>query len=345
MIHETCPGSFGVQYDSCDAARQKSDAMGFRTVGEPGMDAPEHMGFLVAAWLYGNSFEERMIHANEAGEDTDCTCATLGALLGILGGASGLPEKWTAPLGDRIVTMCIDKTWDGLWVPETCTGLAERIMRVVPGFLGVDIVDVLNPDGYTVKCPDGLHCREETDYLYRVNPTGKDHHMAVRALASLSSNVIRKAYPAFEMLVDLLEEPFFYYGEARKIRVTVRNCFEMRRQEWAKIRIHMPAGAEIQGPGEYMLPLNNLWGAKAEAEFTFSTDQFAGGRLEFLVEVQLEGRHSYGVTKVVLMRKEKRNGEGNANDLRFADFFDGPVAAFGSQQKRRVVFRRRGSKP
>ena len=52
-----------------------------------------------------------------------------------------------------------------------------------------------------------------------------------------------------------------------------------------------------------MLPLNNLWGAKAEAEFAFNADQFAGGRLELLVDVQLEGRHSYGVTKVVLMRR------------------------------------------
>ena len=309
VIHESCPGSFGVQYDSCEAARKKSDAMGFRTVGEAGMDAPEHMGFLVAAWLYGNSFEERLIHANEAGEDTDCTCATLGALLGIIDGASALPEKWTAPLGDRIVTMCIDRTWNGLWVPETCTELAERVMRVVPGFLGAELVDVLNPEGYTVKCPEQLCCGEETDYLYRVNPTDKDHHMAVRALASLSSNVIRKSYPAFETLVDLMDEPFIAHGETRTIRVTVRNCFEMRRQEWARISVHMPDGVELLGAGEVLLPLNNLWGAKAEAEFSFNADQYRGGKLEFLVEVQLEGRHSYGVTKVVLMRKGRRRDE------------------------------------
>ena len=302
-VHELCPGSFGVQYDTCEEARRKSDGMGFRTVGEAGMDAPEHMGFLVAAWLYGDTFEARMLHANEAGEDTDCTCATLGALLGILEGASGLPEKWTAPLGDRIVTMCIDKTWNGLWVPETCAELAERIMRVAPGFLGADIVDVLNPEGYTVKCPDDLRCKDGTAYLHRINPTGKDHHMTVRELTSLSSNVIRSAYPAFEVLVDLLDEPFFRYGETRRFRVTVRNCFELRRQEWARIRVHAPAGVELEGAGEVMLPLNNLWGAKAEAEFAFNADQFTGGRLELLVDVQLEGRHSYGVTKVVLMRR------------------------------------------
>jgi len=303
-IHEICPGSFGVQYDSCEEARRKSDGMGFKTVGEAGMDAPEHMGFLVAAWLYGESFEARMLHANEAGEDTDCTCATLGALLGIIGGASSLPEKWTAPLGDRIVTMCIDKTWNGLWVPETCTELAERIMRMVPGFLGPDVVDVLNSKGYTVACPEDLRCKGHMEYINHINPTDKDHHMSVRTLTALNSNTVRKSYPAFEMMVDLLDEPFFRDGEIRKFRVSVRNCFEMRRQEWVRIRIHMPAGVELQGAGEVMLPLNNLWGSMVEAEFSFNAEQHTGGKLEFLVEAQLEGRHSYGVIKVVMMRKK-----------------------------------------
>ena len=128
--------------------------------------------------------------------------------------------------------------------------------------------------------------------------------MTVRELTGLSSNTIRKAYPAFEMMVDLLEEPFFRYGETRRIRVSVKNCFEMRRQEWVRLRVHVPAGAEIQGASEYMLPLNNLWGAEAQAEFCIDVDQYTGGKLEFLVEAQLEGRHSYGVIKVVLMRKK-----------------------------------------
>ena len=38
----------------------------------------------------------------------------------------------------------------------------------------------------------------------------------------------------------------------------------------------------------------------AEAEFTFNADAFSGAKLELIVDVQLEGRHSYGCVKVVL---------------------------------------------
>lgn len=302
-IHNTVPGTFGVQGCTYTEAKRLSDAMGFDTVGEPGMDAPENCAFFVAAWIYGKDFEERMQLCNSAGEDTDCSCATLGAILGIIDGASGLPEKWTAPLGDKIVTKCIDKTWGGIWTPETCTELAERVLRVTPGFLGTEFCDILAPGGYTIECADNLYCMDGSDYQYRINGSGKDHHMPTRELTALSSNVIRANYAAFEVAVDLIEEPYFKQGEDRKFRVSVRNCFEMRRQEWARITLYAPDGVEIKSAKQVMLPLNNLWGARAEAEFVFNADLYPSARLELLVDVQLEGRHSYGVVKVLMARK------------------------------------------
>ena len=218
-------------------------------------------------------------------------------------GAEGIPEKWKAPLGDKIVTMCIDKTWGGIWVPQTCTELAERVMRVTPGFLGAELCDVLNPDGYTIRCADELYCLNQMDYQPRMNGSGKDHHLPVRELARLGSNILRKEYPAFEVLVNLQGDPYFKHGENRRFSVTVRNCFEMRRQEWARITLHAPDRVEILSGKEIMLPLNNLWGACAEAEFEFNADFYPSAKLELLVDVQLEGRHSYGVVKVVVTRK------------------------------------------
>lgn len=302
-IHNAVPGTFGVQSCSYAEAKARSDAMGFDTVGEPGMDAPENVGFLIAAWLYGRDFGECLVLANEAGEDTDCTCATLGAIIGIIEGASGLPEKWKAPVGDRIVTMCIDKTWAGIWVPQTCTELGERILRVTPGFLGAELCDVLAPGGYTIKCADDLYCLARNDYQHRINGSGKDHHLPIRELTALSSNVLRAEYPAFEVMVDLMGDPYFVQGQPRKFHVSVHNCFEMRRQEWARITLYAPAGVEVLSAREVMLPLNNLWGASAEAEFAFNADLYPGAKLEMLVDVQLEGRHSYGVIKVVMTRK------------------------------------------
>ena len=103
-------------------------------LGAAGFDAPENVAFVVLGLLYGEGdFGKSLILANNCGEDTDCTCATLGALLGIMNGASKLPKKWTDPLNDKIVTMCINKTGGGIWVPETATQLAayfERYSRI-----------------------------------------------------------------------------------------------------------------------------------------------------------------------------------------------------------------------
>lgn len=136
-----------------------------------------------------------------------------------------------------------------------------------------------------------------------MNAGDKDMSPSTRTLCELGSNVIHNTYPAFEVLVDLIDEPFFTYGEDRTIRVKVINCSTMCRQEWARITLYTPNGVQMRSAGSYMLPINLLWGACADVEFTVNADEFTGSRLELLVDVQIEGKHSYGVTKVILMRK------------------------------------------
>ena len=38
------------------------------------------------------------------GFDTDCNCATAGSVLGMMLGAQNLPEAWTAPLHDTVLS-------------------------------------------------------------------------------------------------------------------------------------------------------------------------------------------------------------------------------------------------
>ena len=51
------------------------------------------------------------------GFDTDCNCATAGSVLGMVLGAQLLPEVWTAPLNDRVLsgvdgwTRALFRTW------------------------------------------------------------------------------------------------------------------------------------------------------------------------------------------------------------------------------------------
>jgi hypothetical protein len=260
----------------------------------------------VAGLLYGEGdFGRAICLANSCGEDTDCTCATLGATLGIIAGASKLPEKWTGPLDDRIVTMCIDKTSRGVWVPETVTQLTDRVVRTVPLFLGQELCDILAEGGMRIICLEGqdLYCNTAGDYLHLINGNGKSEELPVSELTALSPYIVRRSFPAFNVMVDYKDSVFFNSGEKRSIRVTVSNSNTMRQQQWARITLYAPEEVKILGGRSVLKPLNNLFGSRAETEFTVDAGCYGGAKLELIVDVALEGRHSTGQVKLTLMRE------------------------------------------
>ena len=303
-VHDAAPGTFGVQWVTQREAMERSKAMGMSEVGEPGFDAPENIGFLILGWLYGDDFGDKLCKANACGEDTDCTCATLGALLGIIMGNSNLPKKWLAPLDDKIVTLCIDKTGGGIWVPNTVTELTDRLLRVTPLFLGAQLCDIMAEGGYAIETMEGegLYCPRSGDYQHQMNGFGKDHALPISELCALSANVARYEFPAFSVMVDLGESPFFRHGERRELVVRVKNSLSMRQQQWATISLHAPAGVETLGAASVMLPLNNLWGSEAVTTFAVNADGYAAAKLNLFIDIALEGRHSTGTIKATLMR-------------------------------------------
>ena len=89
--------------------------------------APQNHGFTVLGWLYGEDFGGRLCAAVNCGQDTDCTGATLGATLGLLGGTAGIPEAWRAPVGEQIVLHPFTKDLDA---PRTVTELTDQTLEI-----------------------------------------------------------------------------------------------------------------------------------------------------------------------------------------------------------------------
>ena len=300
-IHAVAPGSFGIQ------SKKRKDIAPEDFVGSlPGFDAPENIGYTIAAWYYGEGdFGKSLCMAVNCGEDTDCTAATLGALMGIISGGGALPKDWTAPIDDKIVTMCIDITSRGIWVPGSVTELTDRILRVVPSFLGVELCDLLAPGGYkiNVRSSDDLLCPDGDEYIQGINGNGIEKEPAIMDLCS-SRAVARYEYPAFRVAVDYHDEPFFHTGVPRMLTISVSDNGHTRQQQWIYVRLLAPDGINIIGGKEFCLPMNYNYGSKAEVVFEFvDTDAFAGGCLEMVVDISTLGRHSSAPIKVVLMRK------------------------------------------
>ena len=300
-VHNCVPGTFGIQGCKISEIDPREREL---ELGAPGFDAPENIAYAIMGWLYGeDDFGRALCLSVSCGEDTDCSGASLGALLGILYGASNIPEKWTAPLNDKIATLCIDKTSGGIWVPETVTELTDRILRITPLFLGVAYCDLLHEGGYTISCKEGeaLYCEKE-DYIPLINGNGKSKQLPVDQLTALSPYVVRCEHTAFSVMVDYQGSVNFTTGATRSIRVQVTNSGILCQQQWVKMQLYLPEGVTAVNGSNRILPLNNLYLSKAEAEFTLDFENFHGARMEAVLDISLEGRHSDLPVKIVLVR-------------------------------------------
>lgn len=94
-------------------------------------DSVQNIAFVILGWLAGEGdFGRSICTAVNCGYDTDCTGATLGAILGIILGGKGLPRKWTEPLGEGIAT---NESWGGIRhfdAPSDIRELTDRTCRM-----------------------------------------------------------------------------------------------------------------------------------------------------------------------------------------------------------------------
>ncbi len=93
--------------------------------------APSNVAFAVIGLLYGRGdFGKTICIATDCGDDTDCTAATAGAIMGILLGAENIPTEWIEPIGDGILTKAIDHFGLPVPAPKTITELTERVLTL-----------------------------------------------------------------------------------------------------------------------------------------------------------------------------------------------------------------------
>jgi ADP-ribosylglycohydrolase len=105
--------------------------------------SPINMGFQTIGLLYGRDFADAICKAVNCGWDTDCTGATVGATLGIIGGAKRLPAKWVAPLRDEISTNLSNGGIRNLRAPTNVNVLTDQVCALAPRvlrFWGSDMV-------------------------------------------------------------------------------------------------------------------------------------------------------------------------------------------------------------
>lgn len=286
------PGTFGIM------TKRPSELKDGLPAGRAGYDAPSNIGLMMIGWLYGEGdFGKSICIAVNCGEDTDCTAATLGAILGIIKGNSALPDKWMKPLNDVINTWCINECCY-LDIPKTVTELTDRTLRMIPVFLERKYCDILYEGiGFIVQTADNLFCDNEDIYIEKCHLS---QPMKMEELLKTSPFMVRHEFSTFNILIDYMGEPFVRLGEKKKIRVELTRNELIDHQQFFNIKLYTPDGVLIP-QGKYMsAAMNDGYKEKVEFFFDVIPEQITDNKIEILVDVSVAGRHTNGIVKIAL---------------------------------------------
>jgi ADP-ribosylglycohydrolase len=179
---------------------------GGRGLAAAALAAPNH-AFTIIGWLYGGDFEDRILKAVNCGYDTDCTGATLAALLGIIEGADALPARWVKPVGDRILLYERTKPFNH---PKTVSELTRRTEAVMERIVAARSDTVCL--GAKTVLPGNL-----ADLLWR-------NERARSALARYDVHSAVETDKDLEIIFHYDREPVLYPNAEMIVRISLRRA-------------------------------------------------------------------------------------------------------------------------
>ncbi len=183
-------------------------------------DAPQNIAFEAVGLLYGENFEDAILKTVNLGYDTDCTVATVGALLGIMYGRAYIPEKWSRPIGDAI---CVSSAIRGFRAPANLGELTERTMtlraKVAAG--GGDFV--ISPRGLCDMMPQiftlPAGCRADEGVEFRLYYEGGDPSVLPGKPCNISVKIRNNTSWRWKMNIHVICPDGYEAGETGVIDV------------------------------------------------------------------------------------------------------------------------------
>jgi hypothetical protein len=254
--------------------------------GPWGYDAPSNIGLTVLAWYYGEGdFSKSICIAAGCGEDGDCTTATLGSVMGIILGASGIPEKWLKPIGDEIKTCSLNLQSSMLKVPKTVTELTNRTSCLMPSFM-TGYFDLYSSGAEIVLNTD----KELYDHPIRdwtIKPPFFTDEYPENFQTFIGENAIMK------LQVSVTEGIRIHEGETRQLKLHAENISGFVGDPlWLKLKWFLPEGWSIDTGTNTALFLNqyHCGSGNASAVAQITAGPADGAITTVLLEVTAAGR-------------------------------------------------------
>lgn len=208
--------------------------------------APANIAFAILGLLYGEGdFKKSVLLAVDCGDDTDCTGATVGALLGIMHGTKIIPEDWAAYIGESIVTVAIIR---GIgYFPATCNELTDAVMHLIPACTRTPLPELAS------KGPWFTITDEETSFgeLNAESFMGDDFCKRTFSRSPWSvefENILYTVVAGFD------REPVIAPNGEIKVRLSVHMKPNCPQQNHFYIRWLLPEGFRAEGPSNLYAP-------------------------------------------------------------------------------------------
>jgi len=201
--------------------------------------APGNVAFTVLGLLWGEGdFKKSMIIAINCGDDTDCTGATVGSIMGIMNGMAGIPKDWKAYLGDSIVTVSTING-HGYW-PKTCTELTDCVLSLI---------------GATMRTPNGELAAKGPAFVLTDEPsdfgTLKPEDMMGDSFAQELGRRAQYNFTAdncyAHAMVEFEHEPVIAANGTLSLKLTALLKTTMADQKMIAVHFYLPEGWQAQG--------------------------------------------------------------------------------------------------
>ena len=241
--------------------------------------APANIGFVIIGLLYGEGdFKKSMLLAVNCGDDTDCTGATIGSILSIIGGTKAIPSDWANHIGLKIEQNCL-LNGHGLY-PTTIEQLVDGIFNLLPTTLRKSI--------YRYDCSDVEIVDGESDFS---EITPKDYFgtdfvekMFNRSRFSFTANAT-----FFDALIEFEKEPRLLPGESLKGKLTVINKGNPSPEHF-NLYWFLPEGWTVTGSRHLFVPTNKNVDDAHFVEFVLTAGETQNGVAHIGLEVSESGK-------------------------------------------------------
>lgn len=243
--------------------------------------APANVAFVIIGWMYGGGdFGRSICIATNCGDDTDCTAATLGSILGIIIGKSKIPEEWSEPIGDRILTVAIDR--GSHFPPKTLDELTDQVIAQTPQVLAAYCTNVAISDA-----PTDLSGLSEIDMT---------SDAVAKEIWGRSPYAVTYDFVHTQVTLDYGCEPEIKVGEPFSLNVILENKLPDIRH--AELVWHLPDGWKVV-PGNNNHVILSFWPARTEMKVDIIADNLCGGTCRGILEIVAPGRPTVGLIPVV----------------------------------------------